>query len=111
MAETKPIPIRLTEEMINRLDRAAVKAHMSNRTEVMKVCITSFLEYFETHGEATLPLDWAEILKDMDGRTQRYPEKVVELKVAEEKPGYVTKPEMSLEEEKRIRDAKRKKTR
>jgi hypothetical protein len=68
MAETKPIPVRLSNEMIARLDQAAVKAHLSNRTEVIKLCISSFLEYFEAHDHAELPLNWEEMIACLDGR-------------------------------------------
>jgi len=69
--QTKAIPIRLTPEMVDRLDRAARRACLSNRTEVIKLCINSFLDYFETHGSATLPPDWEEMLRDLDGRRKK----------------------------------------
>lgn len=77
MAQTKPIPVRLSNELIDRLDRAAKAAHLSNRTEVIKLCISSFLDYFEAHGKASLPLDWEEMLASLDGRTR--PGKVLHL--------------------------------
>ncbi len=113
MAETKPIPVRLSAEMIDRLDRAATKAHLSNRSEVIKLCISSFLEYFEGNGVAALPLDWKEMLRDLDGRTRSHPKGIdvagnePALKGTGRIPGYVTKPEMSLAEERTQRDAKK----
>ena len=71
MAKAKPIPVRLSDEIIDRLDRAAKRAHLSSRTEVIKICVASFLDYFEREGVASLPLNWEEILRSMDGRTKK----------------------------------------
>jgi len=71
MAKAKPIPVRLTDEIIDRLDRVAQCAHLSSRTEVIKICVASFLDYFEREGVVSLPLNWEEILRSMDGRTKK----------------------------------------
>jgi hypothetical protein len=100
MAQTKPTPVRLSIELIDRLDRAAKTAHLSNRTEVIKLCISSFLDYFEQHGVAALPLNWEEMLRDMDGRTRKdtasshglyLSNDDQDLKVAESGDGYLGK--------------------
>lgn len=91
MADTKPIPIRLSPDMIERLDRAAKTAHLSNRTEVIKLCISSFLDYFEAYGQARLPPNWQEMLADLDGRRNKiltYPSPEDAKKVAESSPEY-----------------------
>lgn len=72
MSEAKPIPVRLSEEVIKRLDAVALKSGLDNRTAVIKLCIGSFLDHFEKAGTAALPLDWKEVLKIQDGRTHRY---------------------------------------
>lgn len=70
-----PISVRLSPEMIARLKRVADSMHLENRAAVIKLCVSSFLDDYEKGGYTTLPLDWGAILKDMDGRTHRYPEK------------------------------------
>lgn len=54
------------------------------RAGVIKLCLGSFLDHFERHGKAVLPLNWEDVLRDMDGRTHRYAEQnEVSLKAAE----------------------------
>jgi len=72
MSEGKPTPVRLTDETLQRLDLAAKKMGLGNRTSLIKMSITSFLEYFEQTGMAGLPLNWKEIIHKLDGRSQRY---------------------------------------
>lgn len=67
-----PIPVRLSFEMIKRLENAAKKMGLSSRTAVLKMCVESFLEDFEENGVAGLPLNWRQIIHDLDGRSQRY---------------------------------------
>ena len=67
-----PIPVRLSFEMIERLENAAKKMGLSSRTAVLKMCVESFLEDFEKNGVAGLPLNWRQIIHDLDGRSQRY---------------------------------------
>lgn len=68
MAETKPIPVRLSPEIISRLDAAAER--MGNtRAGVIKLCLASFLDGFERKGTAALPLNWETLLDQLDGRT------------------------------------------
>ena len=67
-----PIPIRLSFEMIERLENVAKKMGLDSRTAVIKMCVLSFLEDFEKNGVAGLPLDWRKIIHDLDGRSQRY---------------------------------------
>ena len=63
----KPLPVRLEPAVIARLD-AAAKRLGSNRAAVIRLCVTSFLDYFEQGGVATLPLNWKEVIAAMDGR-------------------------------------------
>lgn len=72
MSETRAIPIRLPDDVIARLDAAAAKTSIGTRAAVMKFCINSFLDYFEANGETSLPINWREIIKDLDQRTHRY---------------------------------------
>ena len=72
MSEGKPIPVRLSEEIISRLDSVAKSSGLANRTAVIKLCVGSFLDHFEKTGTSALPLDWKEILREQDGRTHRY---------------------------------------
>lgn len=48
---------------------------MDNRSDVIKLCVSSFLEHVEAHGKIALPLDWRDVLREMDGRTHRYSER------------------------------------
>jgi uncharacterized protein (DUF1778 family) len=84
MASTKPIPIRLTAETIRNLDSAAEVLGFQNRTDIIKLCVKSFLQEMDRHGRITLPLEWREMLDQMDGRRPA-------LKVAESRSGYGTK--------------------
>jgi hypothetical protein len=61
MAERKPIPVRLGDEMISRLDEAAGRIG-SNRAAVMRMLIESWLANYEKHGAACLPADWQRIM-------------------------------------------------
>lgn len=68
MSEGKPIPVRLSEDLIKQLDRVTNDVHLGTRTDLIKLCLVSFLDYFEKNKEAKLPLDWKEMLDDLDGR-------------------------------------------
>jgi predicted transcriptional regulator len=92
VAETSPIPVRLDDQIKARLDAAAKK--MGNtRAGVIKLCVSSFLDYFEKHGKAGLPLDWEETLNRLDGRTREaravsspYPNHTDRASFVEERP-------------------------
>jgi hypothetical protein len=79
MSEGKPIPVRFSPEIRQRLEKTAKNMGISNRTALIKICVSSFLDYFEQEGVAGLPINWREILHELDGRTHRYKK----LKVAE----------------------------
>jgi hypothetical protein len=76
MAVTKPMSFRLTKEWLARLDKAAEKMHLSNRTEVMKFCLSTFLDHLEKEGIEYLPANWPAMMREMDGRTHRYDAKL-----------------------------------
>lgn len=61
------IPVRLSREMIERIDQAAATVG-SNRSAVMRLCIETFVAHIEQHGKAVLPPDWEAICSSMDGR-------------------------------------------
>jgi predicted DNA-binding protein len=69
MAETTPIPVRLEKPLIQRLDNAASKIG-SNRAAVIRFCVETWLSHFERKGFAALPVNWEQILAEMDGRTR-----------------------------------------
>ena len=92
MAETKPIPVRLTPEILARLDNVADKTGLGNRAAVIKLCLSSFLKYIEKEGISSIQPGWAEILSDLDGRTHRYDVKSEPvMRVAETPPHYGSK--------------------
>jgi len=60
---TKPIPIRLTPQVIQRLDRAAQRLG-TNRAALIKMCAQTFLDDFEKNGGvASLPPNWRQLLR------------------------------------------------
>jgi hypothetical protein len=70
MAATKPIPVRLDQNTIKRLDGAA-KRLGSNRAALIKFCAKTFVDHFERHGGiASLPPDWRELLREQNSRTR-----------------------------------------
>ncbi len=71
MKKTKPIPVRISHGMIERLDEAAERLH-TTRAGVIKLCVTLFLEALEANDYKLLGLDTDLILKDLDNRTHRY---------------------------------------
>ena len=72
MSEGRPIPVRLTEDTIKRLDDVANSTGLGHRTAVIKMCLKTFLDHFEAEGEAALPLNWKQIMHEQDGRSSRY---------------------------------------
>jgi predicted DNA-binding protein len=68
MGESKPIPVRLGDDLIARLDVAA-KAIGTTKAGVIRFCVETWLRHFEAHGKtASLPVDWEEVIKAHDGR-------------------------------------------
>lgn len=84
MAERKPIPVRLSEDEIRRLDKAAAKIGCE-RSTLIRMLVHRWLDYYNTAGSKALPFDFAEMAHLLDGR--RRPK----LKVAEGKSGYPNK--------------------
>lgn len=69
VAESSPIPVRLSDETIERLERVAERIG-TTRAGVIKLCLKSFLDHFESNGgRSALPVDWPQILSSLDGRT------------------------------------------
>lgn len=81
---SKPIPLRLTDEEIKRLDRAAERTGI-RRSSLMKMLVGIWLDSFEANGSAALPLDWQEILDRADGR--RSPEANKARKIKRDRDG------------------------
>lgn len=71
MAETKPIPVRLEDELIKRIDLAAAKMG-TNRAAMIRFLVKTFIDDFEQRGLKSLPHDWQEIMRFQDGRALRY---------------------------------------
>lgn len=69
MASTKPIPVRLSDDVIKRLDSCAQKIG-NNRAALIKHCLSAFLDSYEKNGSVILPLNWEEIVENQDGRTK-----------------------------------------
>lgn len=69
MGETKPIPVRLGDEMITRLD-AAAKRIGNNRAGVIRFLVDTWLADFEERGTSSLPPNWEHMLASLDNRTK-----------------------------------------
>ena len=69
VADTKPIPVRLSANLIERLDRVAERIG-SNRAAVIRICTQTFIEHFEERGKASLPPEWEHLLRWLDNRTK-----------------------------------------
>ena len=67
---SRPIPVRLKEDVIRRLDAVADAASL-DRSDVIKLCLKRFLDELDAKPEMLLR-DWSGILKTLDGRTFRY---------------------------------------
>jgi len=72
MKQGEPVSVRFPLEIIQRLDNAAKKMGIGNRTSLIKMSVSSFLDHLDQTGAAGLPLNWKEIIHSLDGRTQRY---------------------------------------
>lgn len=64
---TKPIPVRLPDEFIARLDKVALKIHV-RRATIIRFCVETWVAHFEDVGKAALPPDWERIIARQDGR-------------------------------------------
>lgn len=92
MSGTKPIPIRFSPEMLERLDRAALSSGLENRTAVVKLCVQLFLRMLEENNYQIPGFDLAALIKNLDGRTHRYKKHdPPTLLVAESRPEYGAK--------------------
>lgn len=67
--KTKVWPTRFSEELLKRMDGAASKLGL-NRTDVIRICLMSWLEWFETEGHKLTQIDYRRILERFDGRTR-----------------------------------------
>ncbi|MFO7870041.1 MAG: ribbon-helix-helix domain-containing protein [Kiritimatiellia bacterium] len=68
MTASKPIPVKLSEGLVQRLDRVSEKTGLGNRSALIRLCLRSFLDYYEKKGKVSLPVNWREILEWEDGR-------------------------------------------
>lgn len=64
---TKPIPVRIPVEFLDRLKTAA-KRLGTNRSQLIAFCAQTFLEEFERKGIAMMPPNWEHLLNRLDGR-------------------------------------------
>lgn len=67
---TVPIPVRLTKDLIQRLDRVA-ESMGTNRTAIIKMCLLAYLQRFEKDGLSMLPTNWDDLLQSQDGRSKQ----------------------------------------
>ncbi len=67
---TKPIPVRIPEEWLPRID-AVAKQLGTNRARLIAFSGQTFAEFFEEHGVTSMPPNWSEIFDNMDGRRRR----------------------------------------
>lgn len=68
---SKPIPVRLTPDTIARLDGVAGVAGL-DRSDVIKLCLSRFLDELDANPAELLNRDWKSLLKKQDGRVLRY---------------------------------------
>jgi hypothetical protein len=83
------LPVRISSAMWKRIAACAARSGMTGRTAVIKMCLYTFLDFFEKNGAASLPPNWREILAEQDGRVRRfrYPSpKARKFVVAEHRP-------------------------
>jgi hypothetical protein len=67
---TKPIPVRIPEEWLPRIDAVARKLG-TNRARLIAFSGQTFAEFFEENGVSSMPPNWSEIFDNMDGRRRR----------------------------------------
>lgn len=72
MARAKPIAVKLSDELLRRIDAAIKLSGLETRSAVIKFCLSTFLDDLERHGRSSFPPNWRNILRDMDQRTHRY---------------------------------------
>lgn len=80
MFKTKPIPVRLPEWIITKLDSAASKLGYT-RAGLMRYCIETWVGHYDKHGTAALPVEWDKVIREFDGRTiesRKYSEEIAE---------------------------------
>jgi hypothetical protein len=91
MAEGKPIPVRLTTELIVRLEAVATRLG-TTKSALIRFLAKSFVDYFESHGGVVgLPHNWREILREQDGRSEGQKSRFPHLRAAEKSPRYNAK--------------------
>jgi metal-responsive CopG/Arc/MetJ family transcriptional regulator len=88
MTRARPIPVKLSDELIARLDSVSKRSGLNNRSAVIKFCCKTFCDYIDRMHIAGLPDEWRQILTDLDQRHHRY----TRLSVAEAPAEYSAKP-------------------
>ena len=81
---TKPIPVRIPEEWLPRIDSVARKLG-TNRARLIAFSGQTFAEFFEKNGVSSMPPDWNEIFDNMVGRRRRK-DRTAEVAAAKAKP-------------------------
>jgi hypothetical protein len=64
MAKTKIWPVRFSEELLDRMDAAGKKTGI-NRTDIIRVCLISWLDWFERMGEEAFKPPYKQLYDDM----------------------------------------------
>lgn len=88
---TKPIPVKLSVEILERLDHAASVTGLQNRSALIRLCLQSFLDYFEQHGEMTLPLEWQTVALANQKTLEKEPNSSRIQTAAEDRRAYKTR--------------------
>jgi hypothetical protein len=69
MADSKPIPVRLDQSIIDRLDDVARRMG-SNRAATIRFLVQTFIDSYEQEGAQSLPHDWRQVMHGLDGRRE-----------------------------------------
>lgn len=67
VSPTKPIPIRLPNDLIPRIDAVAAEMGLK-RAQLIVLCVRTFVERVESGVEIRLPIEWETMLPSLDGR-------------------------------------------
>jgi len=62
---TKPIPVRIPKDVLNRIEAAAKKLG-SNRSRIVSFAAQKFTEHAENQSVVTMPPNWREIFKSLE---------------------------------------------
>ena len=67
MSAQKPIPVRLSEDLISRLDRASERLG-TNRAALIRFLTKQYLDAMDSAGDDFRPHDMVRLMDSLDGR-------------------------------------------